>query len=295
MFRAVLFAFFVFMQFLKYSAAQHANASTDVVIIGLVHYGNKVYTADTLMRVVKRLKPDVLLDELDTLSYPYRKGGFRRMLAWRLLSTKSPFLPKMSLEGQVIHRYHRENPDVVVRSFDQAIANRRKYMRGMRVVDVKLFNAVYYAHINNEMSDHQNSLYDQFLQADRFLDRSINFPLWRMNNDTTTAMLRQRKLLGYAYFRKFVDSIPSLSRFSEVLAKDEKEWTERNHIMAQNILRYINQYPGKRIVVLTGNMHRYFLLDLLSPQKAKHNFRLLDLHGNDLKVPAMQQSTGSIQ
>ena len=247
------------------------------------------------MRVVKRLKPDVLLDELDTLSYPYRKGGFRRMLAWRLLSTKSPFLPKMSLEGQVIHRYHRENPDVVVRSFDQAIANRRKYMRGMRVVDVKLFNAVYYAHINNEMSDHQNSLYDQFLQADRFLDRSINFPLWRMNNDTTTAMLRQRKLLGYAYFRKFVDSIPSLSRFSEVLAKDEKEWTERNHIMAQNILRYINQYPGKRIVVLTGNMHRYFLLDLLSPQKAKHNFRLLDLHGNDLKVPAMQQSTGSIQ
>lgn len=46
------------------------------------------------------------------------------------------------------------------------------------------------------------------------------------------------------------------------------EWTERNHIMADNIAAIAADYPGRRIAVLTGSEHRYLLRDLLTPRPA---------------------------
>ena len=46
------------------------------------------------------------------------------------------------------------------------------------------------------------------------------------------------------------------------------EWTERNHIMADNIAAIAAEYPGRRIAVLTGSEHRYLLRDLLTPNPA---------------------------
>ncbi|NIM06295.1 MAG: hypothetical protein GTO55_07910, partial [Armatimonadetes bacterium] len=42
------------------------------------------------------------------------------------------------------------------------------------------------------------------------------------------------------------------------------EWNKRNGHMADNIARIASQFPGKRIVVITGAEHRYILRDLLS-------------------------------
>jgi hypothetical protein len=43
----------------------------------------------------------------------------------------------------------------------------------------------------------------------------------------------------------------------------DRDWQERNEIMASNILRAASQHPGGRLVVLTGAAHRYILRDLL--------------------------------
>jgi hypothetical protein len=40
-------------------------------------------------------------------------------------------------------------------------------------------------------------------------------------------------------------------------------WDLRNKTMARNILEITRQYPGKRVVVLTGFFHRYYLLEEL--------------------------------
>ena len=46
------------------------------------------------------------------------------------------------------------------------------------------------------------------------------------------------------------------------------EWTERNHIMADNIAAIAADHPGRRIAVLTGSEHRYLLRDILTPNPA---------------------------
>ena len=43
---------------------------------------------------------------------------------------------------------------------------------------------------------------------------------------------------------------------------------QRNRIMADNIVRATKEYPGKRLVVITGAEHRYILRDLLKDEKS---------------------------
>jgi len=40
--------------------------------------------------------------------------------------------------------------------------------------------------------------------------------------------------------------------------------------MAKNILNYANENPGKKIMVLTGYFHRYYLLEELYKANAKN-------------------------
>jgi len=50
----------------------------------------------------------------------------------------------------------------------------------------------------------------------------------------------------------------------------------RNRYMVQKILDIASAYKGQRIIVLTGLIHKYFLIDELNKQ-TKINLKLLDL------------------
>ena len=49
--------------------------------------------------------------------------------------------------------------------------------------------------------------------------------------------------------------------------------------MARNIARYVVLYPGRRLVVLCGFNHRYYLRRELLKQQSKLPFRLRELGG----------------
>lgn len=288
---SALLSFFIFSN----SFCQVANKPADVIIIGLNHHGNKVYNADTLTKALLLLQPEVILDESDSVrGYFSRQGEFKRKLPWLYrLSRKLRIADAPAVEYTATCSYLKAQPTTMVHPFDKTIRKSRKYLQQMIKLDMGFWKALYYAHINNEMSDRQNELYHQWTFYERFLDRSINFPLWRMNNDTTTQLLRKKDAFEYTYFKQFVDSVPSLRRFAAAITADQNEWTERNNIMTKNILKFIAQYPGKRIVVLTGNKHRYLLLDLLSPHSAAYHFRLLDLYGNEITIPEGHRAISS--
>lgn len=239
----------------------------------------------------------MILDESDSVrGYFTRQGVFRQKLPWWYrLSRKLRISGPPAVEYTAICSYLKAQPATAVYPFDKTITNSRKYVRQMKSLDVAVWKALYYAHIHNEMSDRQNELYHQWTFYERFLDRSVNFPLWQMNNDTTTRLLREKEVFEFTCFPQFTDSVPSLREYGSAITAGQQEWMERNQIMAGNILKFIGQNPGKRIIVLTGNLHRQLLLHLLSPYRVEQHFRLLDLYGNELKNPAKEQGlTGTI-
>jgi hypothetical protein len=44
--------------------------------------------------------------------------------------------------------------------------------------------------------------------------------------------------------------------------------------MVDNILKYCDEFRGKKIVVLTGAMHKYFLFGVLEKKQKDHNIVL---------------------
>ena len=44
-------------------------------------------------------------------------------------------------------------------------------------------------------------------------------------------------------------------------------WRERNEYMVNQIIKYSKQFAGKRIIILTGLDHKYYLKDKLSDPK----------------------------
>lgn len=263
---------------------------SDVTIIGLNHDGNKVYNADTLTKVLYKLQPEVILFESDSVrGYFTRQGVFNvNKPWWYRMGTKMRVAQPPALEYTATCSYLKAQPTVVVHPYDKTIPNSRQYLKRITKLDLEFWKALYSAHLNNEMSEQQNELYHQWAFYDRFLDRSLNFPLWRMNNDTTTQLLREKEDFENTYLPRFTDSVPSLRHFATAIAADQKDWTERNNTMAANILKFIALYPGKRIVVLTGNKHRHLLIDLLSSHKKAGHFRLLDLYGGEIMKPTGQ-------
>jgi hypothetical protein len=61
-----------------------------------------------------------------------------------------------------------------------------------------------------------------------------------------------------------IDTIERLKPFRKKYIEDMNYWQHRNEVMAINISYFAGKHPGKRIVVITGLLHKYILLDLLN-------------------------------
>lgn len=96
--------------------------------------------------------------------------------------------------------------------------------------------------------------------------------LYDFNNPIADSIIRVRQ--EYAY-----NKIPQILRTKE-LSDDLKKflpvhmsyWDTRNMAMVNNIVNHIKNNPNKKIVVLTGYFHRYYLIDELKKLEEEFNF-----------------------
>ena len=65
-----------------------------------------------------------------------------------------------------------------------------------------------------------------------------------------------------------------LSEYWDFIPIHMDYWDTRNRAMAQNILKQIANHPNKKIVVLNGYYHRYYLIEELKPYQAEYEFVL---------------------
>lgn len=70
----------------------------------------------------------------------------------------------------------------------------------------------------------------------------------------------------YRVIPKLLKKYPDQQQLVEDLEFADKEWTERNRIMAENISTIAKQFGGRRLAVVTGCEHRVILRDLLENQ-----------------------------
>jgi len=239
--------------------------STEVCIIGTSHTNTDFCNVNALYSILCNVKPDLILIETDS-------SFFTPDLQYD--SIRYPYLfdeNKSSVEIIASHKYQQ------------------KFKTDIRPYDIPKRNQFYR---DNDFFNRQHQLFrdiyklgnkDSLSNVNQMYFRLFTLSLGRVNNLKITSLreLNSEEVMRLLEIQQFIElNVPigivettnSLKKHIEFAHLQKDFWEKRNQQMVQNILIFTKRY--KRIVVLTGNLHRYYLVNELSALKG--NFKLKD-------------------
>ena len=222
-----------------------------ISVLGTVHSATKYITKDTILKVLNKFKPDIILMELDT-SLMDKNGSFRVEPA------------KLSLESIVVKQYKQNHPKVQLAGID--VANRNSHYKSHDTFNKEMImsNTIDSLFKNNKLNDTSWFLTSSLKSAGQILNNYGYLKLADINsiNCMKTASVRQDLL-----YNKQVEMIRNNEQLKPwyIFAKENSEfWDLRNRTMVTNILNFASQYPNKKILILTGYFHKYAIVDGLN-------------------------------
>ena len=243
----------------------------EVLIIGTVHRGNSQISSRSLLRVLEKEKPDIIFIEADTVENINckNKNVFGLEIAAKL------GIWKPSIEQRAVQRYVKKNNKVCVIPYD-TVFERKAYIKDFVAHSDMIFTKLDSLYENDIMDEEDLQLYGRYQELNLFFYSQLHeMNLFEINEpafiDSSRVMTRMKEMILPVISGKYVpDEVPWLR---ENLAFDNN----RNLFMAQYIQKSIADFKAKKIVVLTGLLHKYFLNDYLSPFQKEYQFILTSL------------------
>lgn len=225
---------------------------SEIVIIGTVHQPTAAYTSESLLDILRRVKPDVILMEKDSSFFTNE---------FKLREFKSD-----SMEPRVIRAYLKET-DVPLRPFD--IEGRNDFYRRTNYFEQEkaLFAEISKMYKANKLNGDAKALWEALKLS---MDDSNR---WQAKDS--------EKINSYAYdssvnakhwnldqgILELIRLTPELANFYEFQGQSAAFEMKRNDAMVQNIRRWSREFQGRRLVVIVGCEHRHYLRSHLGPDE----------------------------
>lgn len=247
---------------------------TEIIIIGTVHFPTKQINSDTIYSVLENLKPDIILMESDisnfnsdfTFKKTYDENEWNAIVKYRANHKNTLFRP-MEFEGRNTYRAQNgiQNPDVVLN-------------------EINVLDSL------NILSAKHKKIWNRFIDLSNSLNELDNSSLKELNTNSTDNLVKERQFYQYQKLKEIVDENNEFSKLKiEIAAKDSISFKElykrysyfeelRNRTIVDNILKWKNKYPNKRIIALIGFYHRYFLINELKWKQKKDSFELKEYY-----------------
>lgn len=281
--RNLLIICFVFISNLS-SFAQQSEELTEILIIGVNHSRTKKINYNKLYQLLEKNKPDLILWEQseDFISVFGIRTGYRlklispgtEQLALQAFNKKNKLIPILGFDTSFSSRKNniKENISRKHYSKEERIAKKNYVKESIRINDT-FFTKLYQSKLNNEDSLKFRAYADL---SNNYIDDVYNKSLEEINLPVIYTKSKKMEEMESNVFiplaRKYmIDSI-TLNEY----ISDLNFGKARNRYMVQKILDIAYTHKGKRIIVLTGLNHKYFLIDEINKQ-AMMNLKLLDL------------------
>ncbi len=233
---------------------QSETSQTEIIIIGTLHNGNKIFNHKALFKILKKNKPDIILWE--------ESIKFKRVFGLRTANFLKIW--KQEIEQLSLQKYTARNKDVPVFPFDTIITSRKNYFNNRIAVKRSFHDSLYSA--NKIISD--STIYADFATKQNFYHRFIDTStLSRINRKDIIDKSRELYYLEEKVILPLGKKYISDSLLVKNFSNEVQFWNDRNDYMVNQILNYSKQFAGKRIVILTGLNHKYYLQDKLNELK----------------------------
>lgn len=234
---------------------------TQVVIVGTIHgshYKNPKYSPEILRQIILSLKPDAILNELplsqvDPNGRPLFRDPKKHPEGWAADTVAT----KLGIKQIPFDRPDRQENFKKTNYFERQKRSKKlgnKWREQIikedpNSVDLKITQLLGYAG-----------------QAEGYL--FINSGPEVINSEARDSVIRIKKSLWYDIIPTILRKYPEYETLIDDYHFARDQWQQRNRIMADNIIKAAKEYPGKRLVAITGATHRYILRDLLKQEKS---------------------------
>jgi len=263
---------------------QQNENQTELLIIGVNHSRTKKINYNKLYQLLKENKPDLILWEQSEdfksvfgLRTAYRLKIFSigtEQLALQVFKKKNKTIPIIGFDTSFSLRKNDLKENVTKRKYrkEESIARKKYIKESIRVSNI-FFTKLYKNKMNNEDSIsywsyvnlHNNYIEDVFNKS----LQEINLPVV-YNQAKELERMESNVIIPLA--RKYMMDSVTLNDY----ISDLNFGKARNSYMAQKVINIVSNQAGKKIIVLTGLSHKYFLLDTLNKQ-TKMNLKLVSL------------------
>ncbi|MBL6447667.1 hypothetical protein JMN32_15220 [Fulvivirga sp. 29W222] len=231
--------------------------ATEIIVIGTQHKPVPNFNPETLFNILENVKPDLILHELDSSSF----------------NSKFEFKDAPSEnEGIASSKYIEKYPTTQLRPYEFEGRNQYRIDKGMRPTDgltLKLVDSLYRVDL---LTTSEAKIFEAYREALEPLKIIAAKSPEAWNNSIADSLCENRQFYQYQMVPKITNTREEFA--NRFLTKPNGEkisyrdgyqlwadfWDLRNQTMAKNIMIISEQNEGKRIVVMAGFMHRYYLL-----------------------------------
>lgn len=255
------------------------NHKVKIYLIGVVHTENKYRNADSLHQILISIKPDLILSETDTLS-GFFKPDFTMVQPpkWYTTARKLNLGRRMPPEMEVLYTYKKSDSSVVILPFDIAIINRKKSISEDNENEIKWLDDLNKANKLGKIPPALKPLHDYVDQYTNYYVELLPKSYRDINRKAVSDSIRELMIKENEYFSKVIEAVPELNKYKKWYTDHSAYWQLRNKTMRNNIVKMTEMKKAKKVVVLTGLLHKYYLIDLLKELEDQFNFELVEYY-----------------
>lgn len=247
---------------------------TELIILGTVHKPIKSFEPDSLYNILLKIKPDLILFEVDSSFF----------------TKEFNFIKTWGSNENIATIKYMKNFKVDVRPYEFTGRNEYRKKIGARPTDSKALKVLDSLYKNDQLDSVSKQTYGHFLNLNDTLNSFAFQGAKAFNNSKSDKISEARQRYKYKELLKIMEKYPIFSKtyfiksnndsisYLKGYKKASEFWDLRNQTMAKNILHFVKEYKGSRIVVLNGYYHRYYLNHLIKPKQDNLRFIIKEFY-----------------
>ena len=226
---------------------------TNFYIVGTVHNRTRNFNPDSVLNILSKLKPDLILVELDSSFFD---NDFN-------LKIRTPTNETLGIKKYVSRR------PTPIRPYD--VKGRK---RAMNVIGIEAESLNRISSIEQRLDSSQRQTYIDFKRTNKEVISFLKKKPHEINQTYTDVLVEQNQILMYKGLLEIIESRTELDNLKIGYRQCGVFWDHRNKRMVQNILFFLSMdiFKNKTIVLFTGFIHKYYLLNQLMPMQEMGGF-----------------------
>jgi hypothetical protein len=234
---------------LAFATSAPANAQdtarAEIVVVGTVHNPTAQFSEETIVRMLERVKPDLILLEFDPSFFDV-SGALREEFR------------NIALEGKSAVAYAK-TAGVPLRPFDIEGRNRFYKEHDYFPRETRLNQEISRLHAADALPLEAKLLFESLLGFAAVRDACASDRAEVINSAACDKALERKEHYAFKGFKRIIETTPALTEMTAFWAMADDFWTRRSRAMVDNIVSQTAALGARRVVVLTGFEHRHFL------------------------------------